>query len=228
MHSLALIALLGSCTSILAGSSLPSVTIRNGTVIGNSTGQVDSFIGIPYAQPPVGELRLRPPQTLQKHFGTLKLPSQAKGCVSMIMSPVDTTGLPAPAAGVVEFVINSATGPSSEDCLTINVQRPSTAKSGAKLPVLLWIYGGGYELGNTQSYDGTGIVSKSVAMGEPVIFVAFNYRLNAFGFLHGKELKKEGSTNLGLRDQRKAMEWVAENIAAFGGDPDKVTIWVCT
>ncbi|KAJ5602261.1 hypothetical protein N7510_011795, partial [Penicillium lagena] len=217
-------ALLAPCGLALV-NSYPTVTIQNGTLVGNSINKVDSFIGIPYAQPPVGDLRLRPPQTFNKHFGVLKVQDLATGCVSMDMSPVNTTGLPEPAVGVIEFVLNSATGPSSENCLTINVQRPSGTERNAKLPVLLWIYGGGFELGNTQSYDGTGIISKSVDMGEPVLFVAFNYRLNAFGFLHGKELQEEGSTNLGLRDQRKAIEWVAENIAAFGGDPDRVTLW---
>lgn len=227
MRSSTLLALLASSVSALADCSYPTVAIQNGTLVGNSTNKVDSFIGIPYAQPPVGDLRLRPPQTFNKHFGTLKVQDLANRCVSMGMSPVNTTGILEPAVGVIDFVLNSAIGPSSENCHTINVQRPSGTKPSAKLPVLLWIYGGGFELGNTQSYYGTGIISKSVDLGEPVLFVAFNYRLNAFGFLHGKELQEEGSTNIGLRDQRKAIELVAGNIAAFGGDPDRVTLWVC-
>lgn len=85
--------------------------------------------------------------------------------------------------------------------------------------------GSGFEVGSTQMYDGTPIVSESIALGHPIIYVAVNYRVGGFGFLAGKELQSDGSTNLGLRDQRMGLKWVAENIAAFGGDPDKVTIW---
>ena len=74
-------------------------------------------------------------------------------------------------------------------------------------------------------YDGTSIVADSVAQGKPVIFVAVNYRVGGFGFLPGKEVLADGSANLGLLDQRLGLQWVADNIAAFGGDPDKVTIW---
>lgn len=74
-------------------------------------------------------------------------------------------------------------------------------------------------------YDGTSIVADSVAQGQPVMFVAVNYRVGGFGFLPGKEVLADGSANLGLLDQRLGLQWVADNIAAFGGDPDKVTIW---
>lgn len=74
-------------------------------------------------------------------------------------------------------------------------------------------------------YDGTSIVADSVAQGKPIIFVAVNYRVGGFGFLPGKEILADGSSNLGLLDQRLGLQWVADNIAAFGGDPDKVTIW---
>jgi carboxylesterase type B len=90
----------------------------------------------------------------------------------------------------------------------------------------VWIYGGGFIAGSTQIYDASQIIQQSIAIGEPIIYVAMNYRLAAFGFLSGKEVSDAGATNLGLRDQRKALEWVQENIGEFGGDPDKVTIWV--
>jgi carboxylesterase type B len=73
-------------------------------------------------------------------------------------------------------------------------------------------------------YDGTEVIAKSVALGQPIIFVAVNHRVGGFGFLAGKELQADGSTNLGLRDQRKGLEWTADNVAAFGGDPSKVTV----
>ena len=111
--------------------------------------------------------------------------------------------------------------------MSINVQRPSNISKDQKLPVLFWIYGGGWEIGATQVYNGQAIVNLSMSMNEPIVFAAVNYRLDAFGFLQGKEVQAEGATNIGLRDQRKGLEWISENIAAFGGDPERVTIWVC-
>lgn len=111
-----------------------------------------------------------------------------------------------------------------EDCLTVDIQRPANTSSSAKLPVLFWIFGGGFEFGSTSALDGSNLVKKGVALGEPFIYVAVNYRIGGFGFLAGKELADEGATNLGLRDQRLGLQWVQENIAAFGGDPDKVTV----
>lgn len=118
-----------------------------------------------------------------------------------------------------------AAGDENEDCLYITVQRPTGTTENDSLPVLFWIYGGGFTLGSTSMYDGDNIVSQSVALNQPVVYVAVAYRLGGFGFLHGKELTAENATNLGLRDQRLGLEWVADNIAAFGGDPTKVTIW---
>jgi len=89
----------------------------------------------------------------------------------------------------------------------------------------LAVTGGGFEFGSTSTYDGTNIVTKSVSLGADVVYVAVNYRVSGFGFLAGEELSNDGSTNLGLRDQRLGLQWVAENIEAFGGDPTKVTIW---
>jgi carboxylesterase type B len=112
-----------------------------------------------------------------------------------------------------------------EDCLTLNIQRPSFVTAQSKLPVLVWIYSGGFEQGSTQQADFAHIVDESIALDHPVIVVQMNWRVSAFGFLAGKELQEDGSTNLGLRDQRLALQWIAENIEAFGGDPSKVTIW---
>jgi carboxylesterase type B len=112
-----------------------------------------------------------------------------------------------------------------EDCLTVNVNRPIGTTSTSKLPVLFWIFGGGFELGSTLMYDGASLVADSISDGQPIIFVAVNYRVGGFGFLPGKEILADGSSNLGLLDQRLGLQWVADNIAAFGGDPTKVTIW---
>ena len=116
----------------------------------------------------------------------------------------------------------NATG---EDCLTLNIQRPANITANAKIPVLFWIYGGGWEGGATSASDYKQLVANSIELGEPIMVVAANYRLGTFGYLGGTQLKAEGNTNLGLRDQRLALEWVQENIEAFGGDPEKVTLW---
>ncbi|KAK5705934.1 hypothetical protein LTR17_021225 [Elasticomyces elasticus] len=203
----------------------PSVTIANGTVIGSTTGVVDSFRGIPFAQPPIGDLRLRAPRSINTSFGTISDNPLPRACPQFYTSvnsgllPVDTISVLSntPFAQAITFA--------GEDCLTINVQRPATTVATSKLPVVFWIFGGGFELGSTQVYDGTTFVSKSIQLNAPVIYVAVNYRVGGFGFLAGSSLAQEGSTNLGLRDQRLGLQWVQENIAAFGGDPDKVTIW---
>lgn len=137
---------------------------------------------------------------------------------------MDIPGLPSFLTTIVEGVFNSplldidVLG-GQEDCLTINVQRPGGVKEGDNLPVVLWIYGGGFELGSTAMYDGAHVVETGVELGKPVVFVAMNYRVAGFGFLGGKEILADGSANLGLLDQRLAMEWVADNIRAFGMYP---------
>lgn len=137
---------------------------------------------------------------------------------------MDIPGLPSFLTTIVEGVFNSplldidVLG-GQEDCLTINVQRPGGVKEGDNLPVVLWIYGGGFELGSTAMYDGAHVVETGVELGKPVVFVAMNYRVAGFGFLGGKEILADGSANLGLLDQRLAMEWVADNIRSFGMCP---------
>ncbi|GJJ10003.1 hypothetical protein Clacol_004229 [Clathrus columnatus] len=113
----------------------------------------------------------------------------------------------------------------SEDCLFINVIRPGGTAANANLPVLFWIFGGGFEEGDTSEYDGTYLVTRSVQLNEPMIYVSANYRLNAFGFLASSEVQAAGVGNLGLRDQRFALEWVQSNIALFGGDASKNVSW---
>lgn len=112
-----------------------------------------------------------------------------------------------------------------EDCLTLNIIRPEGTTSKSRLPVLFWIYGGGFEFGSTAIYNGSSLVSSAIDTNMPMIFFGVNYRLGGFGFMPGKEVLEDGSANLGLLDQRLGLQWVADNIQAFGGDPDKVTIW---
>lgn len=115
----------------------------------------------------------------------------------------------------------------SEDCLYINVIRPAATQQDAKLPVAVWIYGGGLTQGGSadKRYNMSFFVENSVAQGTPIIGVSFNYRLSVFGFLNGKEAEDAGVTNIGFRDQRLALHWLNENIDAFGGDKDAVTIF---
>ncbi|KAL5353061.1 hypothetical protein ACLOAV_001091 [Pseudogymnoascus australis] len=111
------------------------------------------------------------------------------------------------------------------DCLNLNIVKPAGKTKG--LPVLLWIYGGGWTQGATSDprYNLSYVVEQSVLNNKPVIGVSINYRLAAFGFLYSKEIAATHNENLGLRDQRVALKWINRHISSFGGDPDKVTIW---
>lgn len=214
----------------------PEATIEGSVLpfIGSAGGFVENFKGIPFAQPPVGNNRLRPPVALDpgRPLGnvdaTTLLPKQ---CPQFLLGEdIQIPNVPGVAADVLETVVDSPLLKNNiiggqEDCLTVNVQRPAGTKEDDKLPVMLWIFGGGFELGSTAMYDGSNVVARSVELGKPVVFAAVNYRVGGFGFLAGKEVLAEGSANLGLLDQRLGMQWVADNIAAFGGDPEKVTLW---
>ncbi|KAF9448568.1 carotenoid ester lipase precursor [Macrolepiota fuliginosa MF-IS2] len=205
----------------------PSVVLDSGTFTGIASGTVSQFLGIPFAQPPIGNLRYRLPQPIQPYNGSHLATAFGPAC------PQQNTNLPLPPglpSQSINFLVNAGIGvifPDSEDCLNINVIRPATATSNSKLPVVVWIYGGGWERGTTSFplYDGSLIVSRSIILGTPIIYVSMNYRLTGFGFLASKEVKDAGIGNLGLQDQRQALRWVQKYIGAFGGDPSKVTIW---
>ncbi|KAK2001144.1 carboxylesterase [Colletotrichum falcatum] len=202
-----------------------TVVLDTATVVGNVMNNVESFGGIPFAKPPTGQLRLKPPVRLTENIGTFDAIGPAAACPQMIASSDSTNKLIDILGDIANLpFVQKATG-QTEDCLTITVARPQGTKADAKLPVLYWIFGGGFELGWSSMYDGTSLVQHGVAIGKPFVFVAVNYRVAGFGFMPGKEILADGSANLGLLDQRMGLEWVADNIAAFGGDPDKVTIW---
>lgn len=116
--------------------------------------------------------------------------------------------------------------PQSDDCLYLNVVRPSGYED-ASLPVGVWIHGGGLYQGGTRDerYNLTFIVEQSVKIGKPIIAASIAYRLGPWGFLNSQEVSASGNTNIGLRDQRLALHWINENIASFGGDKNKVVIW---
>lgn len=204
----------------------PTATIArpDATLIGTASSSVETFQSIPLAQPPIGPLRLRPPQPFNSSLGTVQAKEAAPACPQFIF---DRDGdLPSSILGLLtDSPLFQVASNQNEDCLYINVYRPAGTTSSDSLPVLFWIFGGGFELGWASMYDGTGFVEASVDQDEPIIFVTVAYRVGGFGFLPGKEVKADGSANLGLLDQRLGLQWVADNIASFGGDPDKVTIW---
>ncbi|KAH9999292.1 extracellular triacylglycerol lipase precursor [Russula vinacea] len=113
----------------------------------------------------------------------------------------------------------------SEDCLTLNIIRPSNIDINTSLSVMVWIYGGGFYAGDSSIYDGATFVEQSVTRGTPILFVSMNYRIGPLGFPQGPEAVERGALNLGLHDQWAALEWVQINIASFGGDPRKVTVF---
>nr|AEZ66630.1 putative esterase [Wickerhamomyces anomalus] len=193
-------------------SSSPIVHVKNGSIQGQVIERFnqDAYLGIPYAQPPLGSLRFVSPQSLNQSWSDVKT--------------FDTYGPSCFASGSNQ----SSQLPQSEDCLKLNVVKPrGYDNSSVKLPVAVWIHGGSFMDGSSTrpSYNLSYIVENSVDIGKPFIGVSLNYRLTGFGFLRSREVEYKGYTNVGLRDQIKAIQWVHENIEAFGGDPNHLVIW---
>jgi para-nitrobenzyl esterase len=182
---------------------------RAGKVRGAEIGDgVVGWRGIPYAAPPVGALRLRPPQPAQAWAGVRDATSYA----------APAPQLPAEAAARFGAVaLGPKLPPSSEDCLYLNVTAPAGA--GGR-PVLVWVHGGGYQSGSGTDMAGDGSV---FARSHGLVVVTFNYRLGALGFLAVPGESPTGA--FGLHDQVAALRWVRDNIAAFGGDPGQVTVY---
>uniref|UniRef100_A0A8H7Y9K5 Carboxylic ester hydrolase n=1 Tax=Psilocybe cubensis TaxID=181762 RepID=A0A8H7Y9K5_PSICU len=211
----------------------PTVTLDSATVTGINQGALSKFLGIPYAEPPVGELRFNLPRAVTSYNGSINATSYGPTC------PQQTVKSPISLSQFFNFTVpfikdpdrnvtrNSTETPESEDCLTINVIKPLNASADAKLPVVVWIFGGGFERGSAGGYDdqGTRIVNRSMVLGEPVIYAAMNYRVSAWGFLASQEVQDAGVGNAGLVDQYVALQWVQKYISVFGGDPSKVTLW---
>ncbi|KAG8780522.1 hypothetical protein FRC12_022898 [Ceratobasidium sp. 428] len=194
---------------MVQGPNLTYVGLRN------DTAKQEYFLGIPFAMPPVGQLRFKSP--LPWFGDNVTVFNATRDGNSCIQSPLWT---------------NNAM---SEDCLTLNIWRPakmitSTNVAGKrahvvkKLPVMVWIYGGAFYQGDIKQHPGTALVERSVKIGKPVIYVAMNYRVGLFGFPPGQAAVDAGGSNLGLKDQRLALEWIQKNIAYFGGDPTKVSV----
>jgi para-nitrobenzyl esterase len=196
--------------AMAATHSAPVVAIDTGKLAGAVDGGVASWKGIPFAAPPVGPLRWRAPQAAAPWSGVRQATDYGHDCMQLPF-PSDAAPL--------------GTAP-AEDCLYANVWRPA-ARSGAragKLPVIVWIYGGGFVNGGSSppTYAGARLAKQGV------VLVSFNYRLGRFGFFAHPGLTREldGSVagNYGFMDQLAALKWVQRNVAAFGGDPARVTI----
>ncbi|VDC05627.1 unnamed protein product [Peniophora sp. CBMAI 1063] len=212
-------------TAVPTRRAAPTVTLDDGTFTGAASGTVNKWLGIPFAKPPVGDLRFNLPEAVDPYTGTYTVTAYGPACPQQSVDLPLISGL---AGDAIDFIVNTIYGavfPDDEDCLTINVVAPTGVNSTSKLPVVAWIFGGGFELGSPSMYDGSVIVQKSIDIGEPVIYVSMNYRVSAWGFIAGQEVKDAGVGNLGLRDQRLALQWVQKYISQFGGDPNKVTIW---
>jgi para-nitrobenzyl esterase len=194
----------------MGGAAMGQVRTEAGSVEGTSSadGKVQIFKGIPYAAPPLGPLRWKEPQPAPTWQGVRKATAFGAACTQ---------------ARIYDDMVFRDAGP-SEDCLYLNVWTPK-ALPMAKLPVMVWIHGGGFQSGATSEprQDGEALAHKGV------VIVSMNYRLGIFGFFSHPELTKESphhaSGNYGLLDQAAALQWVRKNIAAFGGDPDNVTIF---
>ncbi|WP_144109786.1 carboxylesterase/lipase family protein [Paraburkholderia sp. BCC1886] len=185
------------------------VTISSGSLVGNAADAsgIVSFKGIPYAAAPVGSLRWKEPQPVQKWSGARDATTFGAKCwaAAAFGGPISTDGV-------------------SEDCLFLNVWSGAKTR-GAKLPVMVWLHGGGFQFGTASdsSLDGTSLAKKGV------VLVTINYRLGVFGHLSRPDLDAESNGHksgmYGIEDQIAALKWVKDNIASFGGDPANVTVF---
>ncbi|KAI9443552.1 carotenoid ester lipase precursor [Lactarius indigo] len=206
----------------------PQINLDDATLFGIIKGDTHQFLGIPFAYPPTGERRLRQAEPLPPYEGYYHVQAYGKSCPQQGITLPDVIHDEPQLVEAFNDIVNKLyqdLTPSDEDCLTVNVIKPADATPGSKYPVLVWIYGGGFEIGGPSSYDGGKIVARSIDLKQPVIYVSIGYRLSALGFLPGKEAREAKIGNLGLQDQRLALRWVQKYISAFGGDPSKVTIW---
>lgn len=181
----------------------PEARVVSGVLRGAARGGLNTFYGVPFAQPPVGALRWASPRAVQPWSGVRAAVEKGSPCVQL-----PRTGMPLEG---------------SEDCLYLDVYAPTRAKPGSRLPVFVYFYGGVMVTGSSQNIDASKLAGR-----ENIVVVLPNYRLGVFGFLTLPELDRENaggvSGNWALLDQQLALRWVRDNIAAFGGDADEVTI----
>jgi para-nitrobenzyl esterase len=204
---LALFATVSWCDASMAD---PIIRTSNGNLRGIAQQSTDVFYGIPYAMPPLGDLRWKAPQAVPRWQGVRAATAPSAACYQ----PAPREFGPYSAEFLIQGIV-------SEDCLYLNVWKP--AKVSAKLPVFFFIHGGGFSSGSATVpiYNGSSLAARGA------VVVTINYRLGVFGFLAHPELTRDGhgsSGNYGVLDMIAALRWVRTNIARFGGDPDNVTI----
>ncbi|KAK0239584.1 Alpha/Beta hydrolase protein [Armillaria nabsnona] len=179
------------------------------------------FLGIRFAAPPTGSLRWQAPRTPDFVAGIQNATAEPPRCLQGGTGQGPTNIFPATKRAVLVA--------DSEDCLFLNVYIPGQLDSRKSLPVVVWIHGGGYDVGGANGFtpgpdlfNGNDLIRES---GDKVIVVVIQYRLGLFGFLAGASVKAHGALNAGLLDQQFAFQWVQKHIAKFGGDPSRVVIW---
>nr|XP_020740635.1 cocaine esterase isoform X2 [Odocoileus virginianus texanus] len=197
-------------------STQPVRTTHTGKVRGslvyvtNADVGVHTFLGIPFAKPPVGPLRFAPPEPPESWSGVKDVTSQPAKCLQ------DVDGMKRMTDKLWNVTLPSTS--MSEDCLYLNIHTPAHSHKGSNLPVMVWIHGGGFVLGMASMYDGS-----ALAAFEDVVVVVIQYRLGLLGFFSTGD--KHATGNWGFLDQVAALRWVQQNIAYFGGDPGRVTIF---
>ncbi|KAK7031810.1 carboxylic ester hydrolase [Favolaschia claudopus] len=195
---------------MVAGApTAPTVSLPYGTFEGFNSGNLTQFLGLPFAQ--AG--RFEYPREPSTFSGVQKAIKYGPACPQQHESTPPGEPFKQNTYAVV-----------SEDCLTLDIFRPTGVDSTTKLPVLVWLYGGGWEVGDSRDFNLTPAVERSIQIGEPFVAVTINYRLSVFGWLMGKEAAAAGLNNLGMRDQIFALEWVERYIHLFSGDPKRVTL----
>ncbi|KAF5379722.1 hypothetical protein D9615_005696 [Tricholomella constricta] len=208
----------------ISAASAPVVDLGYATYSGsfNETTKTTEFLGIRFAAPPIGTLRWQPPHPPATTPGIQRALTQPATCFFAGQGNAATTPF-----RDNKFRKRDPFFP-SEDCLFLNVYLPGQLSQNKRLPVVVWIHGGGYMAGSASGftgkdiYDGKDLIRAS---NNGVVVVVIQYRLGLFGFLPGKEVKKNGGLNAGLLDQQFALQWVQKNIHKFKGDPTQVTIW---
>lgn len=204
--SLLALGLIGMGGPVMAN---PTASIASGDISGKTDAGAEVFLGLPYAQPPVGPLRWKAPQPVEAWSGPLDATAFGHDCAQKPF-PSDAAPL--------------GTEP-DEDCLYLNVWRPEGTAEGDSLPVMVWIHGGGFINGGASApvYDGAALAQ------DGMVVVSMNYRLGRFGFFAHPAVTEgasdeEAGGNFGILDQAAGLSWVKQNIAAFGGDPDRITL----
>lgn len=171
---------------------------------------VEHFQNIRYAHDTSGERRFAPPELYIPAEGDIDATAPGSAC------PQSKPGMP-------PFFVE--TSDISEDCLNLRISRPAGTTAQDKLPVVVWLHGGGVVKGSAYDphFDPDNLITLSTSLGKGIIYVSLNYRITIFGFARLPTLKDQKSLNIGMRDQRAGFEWIKDNIEAFGGDPERIT-----